>query len=39
MNFEAPFFKTGLGGFLIAVGVMLAMALSGFALAWWRKWL
>jgi len=39
MNFEAPFFKTGLAGFLIAVGLMLAMALGGFALAWWRKWL
>ena len=39
MNFEAPFFKTGLGGFIAAVGIMVGMALAGFALAWWRKWL
>jgi len=39
MNFEAPFFKTGLTGFLVAVVVMTSMALAGFALAWWRKWL
>lgn len=39
MNFEAPFFKTGLTGFVVAVGVMMAMAAAGFALARWRKWL
>jgi len=39
MNFEAPFFRTGLAGFLIAVAVMTGMATAGFALAWWRKWL
>ena len=39
MNFEAPFFKTGLAGFLSAIAVMILLALAGFALAWWRKWL
>ncbi|WP_396617321.1 CorA family divalent cation transporter [Lysobacter soli] len=39
MNFEAPFFKTGLTGFVIAVSLMTGLALAGLALAWWRKWL
>lgn len=39
MNFEAPFFKTGLTGFVIAVSLMIGLALAGLALAWWRKWL
>ncbi|BDU16404.1 magnesium transporter CorA family protein [Lysobacter auxotrophicus] len=39
MNFQAPFFDTGLAGFLIAVGAMLGMALVGLWWAWRRKWL
>jgi len=39
MNFQAPFFDTGLAGFLIAVGIMTVMALTGMWWAWRRKWL
>lgn len=39
MNFKAPFFDTGLPGFLIAVGLMVTLAMGGMAFARWRKWL
>ena len=39
MNFKAPFFDTGLTGFVVAICGMGALAAVGFTLAWWRKWL
>ncbi|MDR0182165.1 CorA family divalent cation transporter [Lysobacter arvi] len=39
MNFQAPFFDTGLAGFLTAVGAMTGMAAIGLWWAWRRKWL
>lgn len=38
MNFEAPFFKTGLIGFAVAVGTMLVLAVSAILFGRWRRW-
>ena len=39
MNFDTPIPKTGLIGFYAAVGSMVVLSVSAFALAVWRKWL
>lgn len=38
MNFQAPFFKTGLIGFVVAVGAMLVLAVSAILFGRWRRW-
>ena len=38
MNFPAPFFHSGGRGFWIAVTAMATLALTGLALARWRRW-
>lgn len=39
MNFELPFFKTGMQGFALISGGLLLMALISLGLAKWRRWL
>ena len=39
MNFKAPFFDTGLAGFVAAIGFMAALCLGGLITARWRKWM
>jgi magnesium transporter len=39
MNFEAPIFKTGMTGLLVAIAVMLALAAAGVVIAKWREWI
>jgi Mg2+ and Co2+ transporter CorA len=39
MNFELAFFHSGQKGFLIVTGMMAAVTVLAFAVAWWRKWL
>ena len=39
MNFEAPFFRTGVRGFLVAVTAMLVFAIAGLLIARWRRWM
>ena len=38
MNFEAPFFKTGVVGFSVAVGLMLVLAAGAVLLGHRRRW-
>ena len=39
MNFEAPFFKTGVVGFTVAVGLMLVLAAASIFFGRWKRWL
>ena len=38
MNFEAPFFKTGVVGFSAAVGSMLFLGVAALFIGRWRRW-
>lgn len=39
MNFKAPFFDTGLVGFIVSLVVMAILTIAGLVLARWRKWM
>lgn len=39
MNFEAPIFKTGMTGLLVAIGAMLVLSVAGVVVARWRDWI
>jgi magnesium transporter len=38
MNFEIPFTSTGVTGFSIVVGAMIAVAVLSWLFAVWRRW-
>lgn len=38
MNFDTPVAHSGLGGFLIVTGLMIALSVTIVALAFWRRW-
>jgi magnesium transporter len=38
MNFQAPFFKAGTVGFVVAVGLMLSLGVGSVLLGRWRRW-
>lgn len=38
MNFDTPFAHSGLQGFLVVAGLMIALSLTIVGLAFWRRW-
>jgi magnesium transporter len=39
MNFDAPFFKSGLTGFIVATSSLAALLVVSIVIAKWRKWI
>ena len=39
MNFETPFFKTGVGGFYTVLGGLIGVTVAGAIVARWRRWI